>query len=108
WDGSYTIYQLDNERQYHDGLTPLLRTQRLERCLIDEIKFEDGSRQYSGEVILYATPQGWSASILFDLRDKDDRRRYVRCDRLTTRVLFDNKSLDLWEPQQVVSMYSPL
>ena len=109
WDGSYTIYQLDSERRYHDGLAPLLGTQRLERCLIEQIEFEDGSNQYSGQIVLYATAQGWSASVVFNLHEvEENQRRYVRCDRLTTRVLFDNKSLELMAPQQVVSMYSPL
>ena len=108
YEGSYAFYPVDINNKFTEQLEPVLPPQRLEKCLIEKIEFENGTSQFSGEVVLYATPQGWSASILFNLRDKDYRRRYIRCDRLTTRVVFDNKPLDLMKPRNVVSMYSIL
>ena len=108
YDGSYGVYPVDENRRYRPGTAPIIEPQRLERCLIERITLEDGSDMYSGDVIMYATPQGWNMSIAYSLRDKDYRWRYVRCDRLTTHVVFDNKQLDLMEPRLNVSMLSPL
>ena len=108
YEGSYAIYPVNANNKYSDKLEPILPPQRLERCLIEKIDFENGNTQFSGEVVLYATPQGWSASILFNLRDKDYQRRYVRCDRLTTRVVYDNRTLELMKPRSSVSMYTIL
>jgi len=108
YDGKYSVYPANPENDYFDNDETLLEPQRLERCWIDEIEFEDGSPQYSGEVVIQATPQGWAGSILVHLLDKDDRARYLRLDKLTTNVVVDRNELSLLEPQKNVYMLSPL
>ena len=108
YDGKYTVYPANIGNYYSEADEPLVESRRLERCWIDEIEFEDGTTQYSGEIILQATPQGWGASLVVNMLDKDDRARYLRCDNSTTNVVVDRHPLYLLEPQTDVSMFSPL
>lgn len=108
YDGEYVVYPAKPDNFYTDSDDPLVEPQRLNRCWIDEIEFEDGSTQYSGQVILQATPQGWGGALIFHLLDKDDRARYLRCDKYTTNVVVDRQPLYLLEPQTKVSIFSPL
>ncbi|MBN1765716.1 MAG: hypothetical protein JW860_10695 [Sedimentisphaerales bacterium] len=108
-DGYYTVYEQEALEDSNDFPEPLIREQGLDWCYITQIHFDDTSSQYSGELALQATPQGWSRSVVFDLiDDRDQRLRYVSCDRMTTRVIVDNQPPDLPEAQTEVSMTSPL
>ena len=107
-DGFYTVYEELSDGQY-DELDPLLDTEVLNWCYIETIEYEDGSTQYSGEVILRATPSGWESSVLFSfLDDKNDRQRYLRCDQTTARNVVSNLPLDFFWPEKEVSMLSPI
>lgn len=107
-DGYYTVYEDLGDGRY-DEFEPLLETDSLNRFYIETIEFEDGSKQYSGEVILRATAQGWESSVLFSLLDdENDRQSYLRCDRLTTRNVVSNLPLDFFWPLEEVSMSDPI
>ena len=103
-DGYYTVYQESEPGEYDEDAEPLFEREQLRCCWIDEMEFEDGERQYSGMVKIKATPHGWSGSMLFNLLDKDDRERFVRIDRYTTRGIMDNKPLELLEAKNTITM----
>ena len=114
-DGYYTVYESqredmdENELDESEEDMPIIDRQGLDLCYIEQIDFEDGSHQYSGDLIMYATAQGWKASVVFNLiDDRDERRRFVRCDRLTARVVVSRQPLEMIEPQAEVSMNSTL
>ena len=109
-DQSYAIYPTNADKKYQWGSSPLVTRQRLRYCNFSEVIFEDGSNQFSGEIMIYISPKGWKASVLFELHDNDDdsRRRYVRCDRFTTRVRYDNQPMELIAPRANLTMYSSL
>jgi len=107
-DGYYTVYEAKENDIYREIDTPLVERQGLDICWIDKINHEDGTNQYSGELILRATPSGWNRSVVFDLIDKEGRRRYLRCDRLTTKVTESKQPLELLEPREQVSMTAPI
>ena len=109
-DNRYAVYPTNAEQKFQRGVRPLIPQQYLRYCEFDRIEFDDGSNQFSGEVLIYISPQGWKASVLFELHDKNDntRRRYVRCDRFTTRVRYDNKPIDIIAPRANLTMYSSL
>ena len=97
-------YQID-----YSYLEPLMETQGLDRCYIEQIDFVNGTHQYSGELILFATGQGWGASVVFNLiDDRNERRRWVQCNRNTVRVIQSRQPLEMIEPRTEVSMSSPL
>jgi len=101
-DGYYTVYETGGPKtdESEEGKTVLIPTRGLNRSYIDVIEYEDGSRQYSGELVLKATPEGWSSTVLFSLLDdRDEHERYLRCDRLTTRVIVSSQELEFPEPQ---------
>ena len=108
-EGYYTVYQdgKKNEADQEED-EPLIDRQVLEEFYIEDIEFEDGSHQYSGEIVLKATPQGWKGSVLINLISVDDKMRFVRCDRMTTGVIDSRQMLELPESQSHVSMYSPM
>ena len=100
YDGYYSLYVDDPEEPYSEASEPLLDPEQLSFCWIDEIEFEDGSRQYSGQLRLRATPRGWSGSrlmkLVYEKRGSDLRmERYLRCDRFTTRVTVSRKPISL-------------
>lgn len=103
-DGYYTVYPETIPGEYDEESLPLFQREQLRRCWIDEMEFEDGSHQYSGKITFWATPRGWSGSLLFNLLDKNDRERFVRVDRYTTRVIMDEKPLDLLEAKNTITM----
>jgi len=105
---SYAIYPTNAGQKFERGLRPLLEPQRLRYCDFEEITFDDGTNQFSGDVLIYISPKGFEASVLFRLQDNDNRRRFVRCDKFTTRVRNDNKSLDLIAPRINLTIYSSL
>jgi len=92
-DGYYTIYEADSEGVISDDAEPLLEPGVLDRVYIDEIEHEDGSHQYGSELLLYATPEGWKSSVLMVLLDPEERVRFLRCDRLTSRVVTSRQPL---------------
>lgn len=101
-DGFYTVYDTDDPKtdKKEDGKKVLIPTRGLNRSYIDVIEYEDGSRQYSGELVLKATPEGWSSTVLFSLLDdRDEHQRYLRCDRMTTRVIVSSQEPEFPEPQ---------
>ena len=101
-DGYYTVYETGGPKadESEEGKTVLIPTRGLNRSYIDVIEYEDGSRQYSGELVLKATPEGWSSTVLFSLLDdRDEHQRYLRCDRMTTRVIVSSQELEFPEPQ---------
>jgi len=104
-DGYYTVYEA-SESGTEEGQESeaeqkiLIPTRGLNRSYIDVIEYEDGSRQYSGELVLKATPEGWSSTVLFSLLDdRDEHQRYLRCDRMTTRVIVSSQEPEFPEPQ---------
>jgi len=103
-DGYYTVYQDRGLSEYDEDAEPLFDREQLRRCWIDDVEHESGEHQYSGVVTFKATPQGWSGSVLFHLLDKDDRVRFVRIDRYTTRVIMDEKPLELMEAKNTITM----
>ncbi|MCP4707819.1 MAG: type II secretion system protein [Planctomycetes bacterium] len=109
-DGSYTIYPTNENKEFQRGVRPLIPREYLKYCEFDVVKFEDGSSQFSGEVLIYISPKGWQASVLFEMSDRNDetRRRFVRCDRFTTRVRYNNQPLELIEARANLTMYSSL
>ena len=107
-DGYYTVYEANEENRYGGELEPVIAQQSLDRCYIDQTDFEDGTHQYSGELILRATPEGWATSIVLNLRGIYDRQRFVRYDRATTRVIVARQPLYLPEPQEQVYMTVPV
>lgn len=107
-DGLYTVYE-DLGGGKYDEYDPLIAQRSLNWCYIESIEYEDGSQQYSGEVILRASPAGWENSVLFSLLDdENDRERFLRCDRLTTRNMVSNHFLDFSWTEETVSMTSAL
>ena len=86
-DGYYTVWPCTTEGEIPQGIEPLIDEQVMDTIFIDEIEHEDGSHQYGNELILHATPQGWSFSVLmFFLDDREQNERYLRCDRFTSDV----------------------
>ena len=94
-DGYYTIYEADSEGVILEDAEPLIETAVLDRVYIDEIEHEDGSHQYGNELHLHATPHGWKFSVSMILLDPDERSRFMRCDRLTTRVVVSRNFLPI-------------
>ena len=107
-DGYYTVYEANTKDRYTDEMEPLIEQQGLDECYIDSVEFADGSQQFSGELILHATAQGWQESWLFTLIDLNEQLRWLRCDRWTMRVMVDNQPLVLPEALREVSMAAPL
>jgi prepilin-type N-terminal cleavage/methylation domain-containing protein len=103
-DGYYTVYQETEPGKYDEEVEPLFTTEQLRLCWIDDMQFDDGEHQYSGKITFWATPQGWSGSVLFNLLDDEDRERFVRIDRYTTRVLMDEQPLELLEAKSTITM----
>jgi len=104
YDGYYSVYVDDPEEPYSEASEPLLEPEQLSFCWIDEIEFANGSRQYSGQLRLRATPQGWSGSwlmkLVYEKRGSDLRmERYLRCDRFTTKVTVSRKPISLPQPK---------
>jgi len=102
YDGYYTVYEANAKNEYYDA-EPLLPRASLDHYWIDQIEFDDGSQQYSGEVIITVGPEGFPSSLLFHLVDRDDRRMYVRCDRFTPRVVWAAQPLEMPEVRAAVS-----
>ena len=117
-DGYYTIYDQSRKEEQsedetiNDGyeyIEPVIEQQGLDHCYIEQIDFSDGSHQYSGELILHATAEGWGTSIVFNLiDDRNQRKRYVSCDRQTVRVKESRQPLSMLEPKKEVSMTTPM
>ena len=106
YDGYYTVYEANEDDVYNEQVEPFIERQGLDFCYIDDIEFEDGSHQYSGELILYATPQGFAAPILMTLIDLEEQYRFLSCRRLTTHVQVSKQPLELPEAKAELSMAS--
>ncbi|MCH9021875.1 MAG: hypothetical protein IID32_03840 [Planctomycetes bacterium] len=101
-DGYYTVY--GKKMKINDPAPRLIDTQRLNWCYIESIEFEDRTHQYSGEIVLEATPKGWNQSILFNLiDDRNEQRRFLRCDRFTSRTTVSRQPLEMWRPRKSVA-----
>ena len=117
-DGYYTIYDKNRKEEQSENETindgyeyiePVIERQGLDYCYIEQIDFPDGSHQYSGELILHATAEGWGTSIVFNLiDDRNQRKRYVRCDRQTVRVKESRQPLSMLEAKKEISMTTPM
>jgi type II secretory pathway pseudopilin PulG len=109
-DGYYTVYQADAPGSLdYDSNDPLIERDSLDYYYIDKIDFDDGSHQYSGKLILRATAKGWGRSFVFNfLDDRDESRRYIRCDRFTWRVVSSQHPLEIIKARSNVSMSSPI
>jgi type II secretory pathway pseudopilin PulG len=104
YGGYYSVYETADEEEYYD-LSPLMEPGSLDICWIQQVGFEDGTNQYSGELIVHAGSQGWRKSLVFDLiDDRNELQRFVRCDHNTTNVLSSNQPLELLEPQEAVGL----
>jgi len=104
YGGYYSVYETSDEEGYYD-LSPLMEPGSLDICWIQQVGFEDGTNQYSGELIVHAGSQGWRKSLVFDLiDDRNELQRFVRCDHNTTNVLSSNQPLELLEPQEEVGL----
>jgi len=109
FSGEYNIFEANADDLYDpEEVEPLLGPRILDQSYIEQVEFEDGSRQYSGQVMLRATPQGWKGTVLMTLRDLDDRAYFIRCDRLTPRVVLSHQPLEIPEPRKELSIYTPL
>jgi hypothetical protein len=106
YDGYYTVYEANEDDVYNEQVEPFIERQGLDFCYIDDIEFEDGSHQYSGELIMYATPQGFGAPILMTLIDLEEQYRFLSCRRLTTYVEVSKQPLELPEAKAELSMAS--
>jgi len=110
-DGYYTVYETDKKVALEDR-EPLISGGSLDRYFIEKIEFEDGKLQFSGDLILRATPEGWSQSVAFNLKEgvygAVPRKHFMRCDRLTARVVSSKEPLELLGSRTRVSMVSPL
>lgn len=101
-DGYYTVY--GEKVNIKDPAPRLIDTQQLNWCYIESIEFEDSTHQYSGEIVLEATPKGWNQSILFNLiDDRNEQRRFLRCDRFTSRTTVSRQPLEMWRPRKSVA-----
>ncbi len=136
-DGYYTVYEINAEVKKNaddatrgpefnktiDGvdvpwdaaspdfttMTPVIERQGLDECYIEQILFLNAATQYSGELILHATPSGWKQSVVFDLIDVPNKNwRFVRCDAMTARVTYSAFPLELLETRESVSMTNVL
>ena len=108
-DGYYSVYEANEENIYDaDEIEPLIERQSLDYCYIDDIEFQDGSRQYSGELILYADRQGWTATTIFSLLGLKEQLRFIVCEQVTPRVRVSNQVPDLLLGQEDVSMTTPI
>lgn len=107
-DGHYTVY--GEKEKINDPTPRLIDTQRLKWSYIESVEFEDGTHQYSGNITLTATPQGWNHSILFNLiDDRNEQRHFLRCDRFTSRTTVSRQPLELWRPRKSMTWrHSPL
>jgi len=129
-DGYYEVYKLDiddsfydeqDDREESDELDELDESDELDELdeldepfvkpgylkdnYIEQIDFEDGSYQLSGEFVLYATAQGWDQSVVFRLiNDQTEQQRFLRCDRYTTNVKSSRKPIELLEPLEKLTM----
>ncbi len=109
YDGYYTVTEAPEEAQGGaEPAEPLVEKQSLDLSWIDEVEYEDGSRQYSQNMTLRATAKGWEQAVLFRIVDENDRWRYVRCDRFTANVAVSRQPLELLAAQDEVSLSSPL
>jgi len=109
-DGYYTVYEANAKDSYDDmDIEPIMEQQALDWCYIEEVELEDGSKQYSGEIILHVTPRGWGASVLFYLLDdRNNLHRFVRCDRFTPRVVQSRTPVYLLETHEELSLSMPI
>jgi hypothetical protein len=104
YGGYYSVYETADEEGYYD-LSPLMEPGSLDICWIQQVGFEDGTNQYSGELIVHADSQGWKRSLVFDLiDDRNELQRFVRCDHNTSNVLSSKQPLELPEPQEEVGL----
>ena len=88
----------EEEESIFDELTMLI-------SFIEEVKFADGSRQYSGEVVMKATPQGWDKSVLFQtLDDRNEFEMFIRLDQGTPRVTVSDSVLEIQEIKKDISL----
>lgn len=109
YDGTYTVYPATAEDVYDaDETEPLIDEQILDKNYIDDIEWEDGTKQYSGELILKATPQGWKRSVVLTLLDLDKQSSFLRCERLTPRVVVSHQELNIPETYTELSIDTPL
>ena len=107
-DGYYTVYEDQGEERRGDE-EPFIPEDQLKWCYIEDVEYEDGSHQYSGDLELVATPQGWERSVLLSLLDdRNERQRFLRCERLTRNIQVAGYPLVLPEALEDVSMSTPL
>ena len=102
-DGYYAVYKLDRDDSFYDDQDeeqePFIKPGYLKDNYIEQIDFEDGSHQLSGELVLYATAQGWDRSVVFSLiNDQAEQHKFLRCDRFTTNVITSGVPVELLEP----------
>ncbi len=107
-EGYYTVYEADADGEPVDLDEPVLDPDVLDKSYIYEAELEDGTRQLSGELILYAGPQGWETSALFHLKGIFGRERWLRLDRLTVHVMTKNEPLFLPETFTELSIHRSL
>lgn len=109
YDGKYTVFPANAEDLYDaDDTEPLIDEQVLDKNYIDDIEWEDGSKQYSGELILRATPQGWKRSVVLTLLDMDESPHALRCEQMTPRVVLSQRPLEIPETYTNLSIDTPL
>jgi len=105
YSGYYTVYETAADEEIDYDQEPVIARAGLDICYILQIDHQDGTHQYSGELILRATPQGWKRSVVFHLiDDRDERMRYLRCNRDTTSVATSRQLMELPEPRKNVSL----
>ncbi|MBI9017429.1 MAG: hypothetical protein JEZ07_09245 [Phycisphaerae bacterium] len=88
----------DEKESIFEDLTMLI-------SFIEEIEFSDGSRQYSGELIMRATPGGWDKSVLFQtMDDENEYMNFIRLDEGTPRVTVSEFDLEIQESKKNVGI----
>jgi len=116
-DGYYEVYKLDiddsfydeqDDREESDELDELDESDELDELdELDEPFVKPGylKDKMSGELVLYATAQGWDQSVVFRLvNDQTEQHRFLRCDRYTTNVKSSGKPIELLEPLEKLTM----
>ena len=109
YEGHYTIWQANPKDEYDPEVDePVISRRTLRESYLEEITYEDGSHQYSGDLIFRCTPRGWPSSVVFTIIDLDKRYHYVLLERFTNRVTVSPRPLEIPEPRTELSIDVPI
>jgi len=107
-DGYYSVY-FDNDYALNDDAETVLPEGRLREWYIENIVFDDDTKDLDGVIKLRATSTGWASGVTITFYDSLDKEvRYLQCERLTNRVSIAKRPMEFVEPQKSVSMTESL